>query len=306
MLTLIAGFQIATIIFSRGEILILGEAYAFGVIWSLTFMAFSMVVLRYKDKRPREWKVPLNIHFGSFELPLGLLIIFMALFFVAVTNLFTKPIATVSGLIFTFTFFMIFVISEIVVKRKSLKEPSIQGEDEVYLDEQHGVLEHFNLNGEESLTPEIIGSELDSRILVAVRDPGNLSHLQKVISETDTDTTDIIVFIARVFKDKQNTEVKQSLEADEIYLFSAVVNIAEKIGKPVIPLVVPTNNAFYSIVSVANALKVKEVIIGLSAKYRPDVQLQQLALLWGTVQSDENHRITIRIITGDREFKVEL
>jgi amino acid transporter len=306
ILTLIAGFQIATIIFSRGEILILGEAYAFGVIWSLTFKAFSMIVLRYRDKRPREWKVPLNIHIGRVEIPIGLLIIFMALFFVAVTNLFTKPIATVSGLIFTFTFFMVFVISEIVVKHKSLKESSMQGKDEVYLDEHHGVLEHFNLNGEEALTPEIIGSELENRILVAVRDPGNLSHLQKIITETDTETTDIIVFIARVFKDKMNTEVKQNLEPDEVFLFSSVVNIAEKIGKPVIPLVVPTNNAFYSIVNVANSLKVKEVILGLSAKYRPDVQLQQLALLWGTVQSDENHRLTIRIIAGDREYKVDL
>ena len=306
MLTLIAAFQIATIIFSKGEILILGEAYAFGVIWSLTFKAFAMVVLRYRDKRPREWRVPLNIHIGKVEIPIGLLIIFMALFFVAVTNLFTKPIATVSGLIFTFTFFMIFVISEIIVKKKSVREDLLHHGEDAYLDEHHGVLEHFNLNGEEALTPEIIGSELENRILVAVRDPGNLSHLQKMINETDTENTDIIVFIARVFKDKLNTEVKQNLEADEIYLFSAVVNIAEKIGKPVIPLVVPTNNAFYSIVNVANALKVKEVIIGLSAKYRPDVQLQQLALLWGTVQSDENHRITIRIITGDREYKVEL
>ena len=222
------------------------------------------------------------------------------------TNLFTKPIATISGLIFTLTFFLIFVISEIIVKRKSIRKEIEHKGDEHFIDEHHGVLEHFNLNGEDLLTPESIGSKLENRILVAVRDPGNLSHMQKVINETDIETTDIIVFIARVFKDKLNTEVRQDLEPDEVYLFSAVVNVAEKIGKPVIPLIVPTNNAFYSIVSVANALKVKEVIIGLSAKYRPDVQLQQLALLWGTVQSDENHRLTIRIITADQEYKVDL
>ncbi|MGA2667689.1 MAG: APC family permease [Ignavibacteria bacterium] len=306
ILTLIAALQIATIVFSRGEILVLGEAYAFGVIWSMTFKAFSMVVLRFKDKRPREWKVPLNIHIGKVEIPIGLSIIFLALFFVAVTNLFTKPIATISGLIFTLTFFLIFVISEIIVKRKSIRKEIEHKGDEHFIDEHHGVLEHFNLNGEDLLTPESIGSKLENRILVAVRDPGNLSHMQKVINETDIETTDIIVFIARVFKDKLNTEVRQDLEPDEVYLFSAVVNVAEKIGKPVIPLIVPTNNAFYSIVSVANALKVKEVIIGLSAKYRPDVQLQQLALLWGTVQSDENHRLTIRIITADQEYKVDL
>ena len=144
---------------------------------------------------------------------------------------------------------------------------------------------------------------MNDRVLVAVRDPGNLRHLQKIIMETDTEKTDIIVFIARVFKDKLNTMVNSRLEHDETELFSAVVNIAEKIGKPLIPLVVPTNNAFFSIVSVANSLNVREVVIGLSAKYRPDIQLQQIALLWGTVQSDENKHLTIRIITDSREYK---
>lgn len=304
ILTLIAVLQILTIILSRGEILLLGEAYAFGVIWSLTFKAFAMLVLRYRDKRPREWKVPLNFYIGSFQLPIGLLIIFLALFFTAITNLFTKPVATVSGFSFTLLFFLIFTFSEIIIKRNS-KSRELTAHLEPH-DEHHGVLEHFNLQGEDSLTPGSIGSENDDRILVAVRDPGNLSHLQKVINATDTEKTDIIVFIARVFKDKVNTMVNENLEVDETELFSGVVNIAEKIGKPVIPLVVPTNNAFFSIVSVANSLKVREVILGLSAKYRPDVQLQQLALLWGTVQSDENHKLTIRIIAGDNEYRTEL
>lgn len=304
ILSLIAILQIITIILSHGEILLLGEAYAFGVIWSLTFKAFAMLVLRYRDKRPREWKVPLNFYIGSFQLPIGLLIIFLALFFTAITNLFTKPVATVSGFVFTLVFFLIFTFSEIIIKRNS-KSHQLAEHLEPH-DEHHGILEHFNLQGEDSLTPESIGSENGDRILVAVRDPGNLSHLQKVINATDTEKTDIIVFIARVFKDKVNTMVNENLEADETELFSAVVNIAEKIGKPVIPLVVPTNNAFFSIVSVANSLKVREVILGLSAKYRPDVQLQQLALLWGTVQSDENHKLTIRIIAGDNEYRTEL
>lgn len=300
ILNLIAILQIITIIISRGNILMLGEAYAFGVIWSLTFKSFAMVLLRFKDKRPREWKVPINIRIGKTEIPIGLSIIFLALFFTAMTNLFTKPIATVSGLIFTSLFFTIFVISEIIVKRRE-KSALLDDLDKTYHKEV--MLEHFNLLGDDMLTPETIGSESDDRILVAVRDPRNLSHLQKVISETDTEKTDIIVFIGRVFKDKQNTMVNKQLDSEETHLFSEVVNIAERIGKPVIPLVVPTNNAFYSIVNVANSLNVSEVVIGLSAKYRPDVQLQQLALLWGTVQSDENKHLTIRIITDSREYK---
>jgi amino acid transporter len=305
ILNMIAIFQIATIILSRGDIIILGEAYAFGVIWSLTFMAFAMVVLRYKDKRPREWKVPLNLHIGKIHLPIGLLIIFTALLFTALTNLFTKPVATISGLTFTFTFFIIFLISEKIVKRRLMIEKNLTLE-QVNGHHDETVLEHFNLEDEAAITPEAIGSELGDRIMVAVRDPSNLNHLKKIIDETDTEKTEIVVMIARVFKDKYNTLVNNDIEEDERYLFSEVVNIAEKIGKPVIPVVVPTNNAFYSIMNVAHSLKIREVIIGLSAKYKPDVQMQQLALIWGAVHSDESSHIKIRIIIENKEFTIDL
>jgi amino acid transporter len=303
ILNLIAILQIITIILSQGDIIVLGEAYAFGVIWSFTFNAFSMLVLRFKDKRPREWRVPINPRIGNTTIPIGLSIVFIALLSVALINLFTKPVATISGVIFTTAFFFMFVISESINRKRHRAELKLR--EQAAESEEGPPLEHFNLISEDSISPETIGSELDDRILVAVRDPGNLKHLEKVIYETDTDKTDIIVFIGRVFRDKQNMLVSQDLEEDERELFSQVVNVAEKIGKPVIPLVVPTNNAFYSIVSVANALKAREVVLGLSAKYKPDVQLQQLALLWGTVQSDENQKLTIRIITGDKEYKEE-
>ena len=48
---------------------VLGEAYAFGVVWSFVFKALAMVVLRFKDRSPREFKVPLNIRIGGVEIP---------------------------------------------------------------------------------------------------------------------------------------------------------------------------------------------------------------------------------------------
>ena len=46
---------------SRGNVYLLGEAYAFGVIWSFTFNSLAMLVLRFKYKGERGWKVPPNI-----------------------------------------------------------------------------------------------------------------------------------------------------------------------------------------------------------------------------------------------------
>ena len=49
--------------------LTLGEAYAFGVVWSFVFMSMSMLVLRFKRPEHREYEVPLNIRVGRFDLP---------------------------------------------------------------------------------------------------------------------------------------------------------------------------------------------------------------------------------------------
>lgn len=305
ILTLIAGLQIATIILSGGDILILGEAYAFGVIWSLTFKAFAMIVLRYRDKRPREWRVPVNVNIGNTHIPVGIITIFIILFVSAIANFFTKPIATISGLSFTVVFFSIFAVSEFINKRKIMKEEDMT-EEEFEYEKKKRVLEHFNIEDENELSPSAIESEKSDRILVAVKDPNNLNHLEKVLSENEPEITDVIVMIGRVFTDKQNTVVDNELQDDEKELFSAVVEVSEKIGKPVITVVIPTNNAFYSIINAAHSLKVREVVLGLSAKFKPDVQLQQLAILWGAVNSDENYRINIRIITQYREFRAEL
>ena len=71
ILVLIVALQLFTIVFSQGNVIFLGEAYAFGVVWSFVFQAFSMVVLRFKDTRPREFRVPLNLKLGKVELPIG-------------------------------------------------------------------------------------------------------------------------------------------------------------------------------------------------------------------------------------------
>ncbi|HEY4262906.1 MAG TPA: APC family permease, partial [Schlesneria sp.] len=49
ILTLIFGLQMFTILISRGNVLLLGEAYAFGVVWSFVFNCLAMLILRFKD-----------------------------------------------------------------------------------------------------------------------------------------------------------------------------------------------------------------------------------------------------------------
>ena len=99
IVNLVFVLQMFTIIVSRGNVIMLGEAYAFGVIWSFTFNSLSMLVLRWKYHGERGWKVPPNIRIGKTEIPIGLLSVFMVLLATAIVNLFTKSVATVSGIV---------------------------------------------------------------------------------------------------------------------------------------------------------------------------------------------------------------
>src|SRR5262249_17499782 len=110
IINLIAVLQVITIVLSPGNTFMLGEAYAFGVIWSFTFNAIATLILRFKRPQGREWKVPGNIHIGKIEIPMGLVTIALILLSIAMTNLLTKKVATISGIAFTAVFFIIFTI----------------------------------------------------------------------------------------------------------------------------------------------------------------------------------------------------
>src|SRR6202049_1721670 len=95
MINLVVGLQIATIILSRGDIFLLGEAYAFGVMWSFFMNSAAVLALRYQQPGRREFRVPLNLKFGDTEIPLGLVLITVTLLGLCLINLLTKQIATI-------------------------------------------------------------------------------------------------------------------------------------------------------------------------------------------------------------------
>src|SRR5437764_12290047 len=96
ILNTVVALQLATILLSGGNIFVLGEAYAFGVMWSFALKSLAVFVLRYKQPGAREFRVPLNLKFRSKEVPLGLAFITVVLFGLCLINLFTKQVPTFS------------------------------------------------------------------------------------------------------------------------------------------------------------------------------------------------------------------
>jgi len=263
IINLIVGLQVLTIIASRGDVYLLAALYAFGVIWSFSFMSLAVIVLRYTSPQNREWKVPGNIHIKGVEIPIGLGIISVILFSTAIVNLFTKELATIAGVSFSLVFFAILTISE----RKTAVEHASGASG----------LEQFNVAADRELS----GEAMDVRpgnILAAVRDPRNLYYLQKVLSKTDTTKTDIVVMTSRVYHREPSFGRSEQVDTTEVFrkyeqeLFTAVVNVAEKLGKHVSLVVVPTNDIFESIVATAQRLHSSVVVCGKSNKLTADEQ----------------------------------
>ncbi len=294
LINLVVGLQLFTIIASRGKVLTLGEAYAFGVVWSFVFKALSMLVLRFKEPdRPREYEVPGNFRVGKYDVPVGITMIFLTLAGAAAVNFLTKEIATVSGVIFTVILFVAFSLSEWSHRRRG-KIP-----------EHHEHLEQFNQSQAEEVTSEAIGLTKPYRKLVAIRSPNNLGMLDRTLSETDPTTTEVVVMTASVLP-QASADKQPTITEDDRALLTAVVNMAEHAGKPVHPLVVPTNEPFYALARTAKAIGAQELIMGASNRFEPDAVLDQVALYWLNLWKGHPAPLTIRVLGKDRDTRLDI
>jgi len=293
ILVLICGLQLLTIVASRGNVYLLGEAYAFGVIWSFVFQAVSMVVLRFKDPRPREFKVPLNFRVGPWEIPFGLLLILLVLLSAALLNFFTKEVATVGGLVFSAIFFCIFTLSE-------------RYHDRQRRGREHEHLEVFNQETTPDVSLDGLGLKQPYRKLVAIRSPQNLYMLEKALAETDPENTGVVVMTAKIVAAGPLTAEGDSLDHYDQQLMTAVVQFAEKAGKEVHPLIVPTNNPLYAVLRTARDLKAQELVVGASNKYNADEQLEVMALYWSSLHEGMVVPLTIRVLSKDRDMYLDL
>ncbi len=269
IITMIVAFQILTIVLTRGNIQLLGDAYAFGIVWSFAMKGLSVVVLRYKQPQGREWKVPLNLRLGNREFPLGLSLITLALFAMAVINVFTKKVATIWGFSFTVCIFIVFEISEFYNrKRMAGRRPD---------------LEKFRLVSQEILSQDSISAR-PGNVLVAIRNPYRLGHLRKVLERVDTRKIDIVALTVKRVSGYGSGGFE--LDVDQIFsdkiaeLFSNVVSAAEKAGKHVELLVVPGRDYNRAIVEVAQRMKSSLVVMGLSAKTTPSQQAKACGDAW--------------------------
>jgi amino acid transporter len=264
LINTIALLQCLTIVLSRGNVYLLAALYAFGVIWSFAFKSLAVLVLRFKEPGHRDFRVPGNFHIGNIEIPVGLALITILLFAVALINLMTKPLATEAGIAFSGFLYVVFMLSEKHTHKQR------KGAD-------HEMREEFRV-AEQPLVDREEMKVRPGNVLVAIRDPRNLYYLNTLLKATDTTKQDIVVMTARIYHREHTFSGSSTIDSGELFeeyeqqLFTKVVELAEKQGKHVSLMVVPSANVFDAILQTGSRLESSRLVCGLSNRLTLDEQ----------------------------------
>jgi amino acid transporter len=293
IINLVVLFQIITIVASRGDVTFLGNLYAFGVIWSFSMKGIAVLVLRYTHPQDREYRVPLNPVIFGVEVPIGLGIITLVLLAIAVINLFTKPDATIAGLTFSAILFTVFEISEHRVRKRQAGASHVE-------------LDQFNLAPEAELTPTSVGVAAGN-ILVPVSTYYALYHLEAVLRRVRSHDAEVVVLHVRMLRRAASGEY--DLAPDQLFstieqlLFTKVLAVAEKEGKPVRLAVAAANDLWEGILRTAANLQSSSVVSGSSSKMPVTEQAREIGLAWERMP-EPRPRVTLEIFTPSGQEQI--
>jgi nucleotide-binding universal stress UspA family protein len=292
IINMVVALQIVMILVSRGDVTFLANLYAFGVIWSFVLNGTAVLVLRYTQPQEREYKVPLNFRIGGREIPVGVVLITLVLLMIAVVNLFTKPLATISGISFSALLFIGFDLSERRIQKK-------RGAAHVELD-------RFNLAQSTDLALANVGVQ-PGNIIVPVSTYYALYHLEAAIRRAKRREAEIVVLHVRVLR--RGVTGEYDLDADQMFstieqlLFTKILAVAEKEGKPVRLAVVAANDLWEAILRTAANLESSTIVVGSSAKMPIEEQAREIGVAWERMP-DPRPRVTLEIFTPSGQEQI--
>jgi hypothetical protein len=138
--------------------------------------------------------------------------------------------------------------------------------------------------------------------MVAVRDVNNLSHLRAVLQKTNMRRHDIVVMTVRQVSSgagEYQLAENQLFTDYERELFSKVVMMAEKEGKTVELLVVPSVDPFDAIVQTAQRLQASRVVTGESLRMDTAELARRIGLAWEKLP-EPRHAFSLEILSADK------
>ncbi len=248
--------------------------------------------LKQQNQQQRGWKVPPNLTIGGHEVPIGLISVFLVLLTTAVVNLFTKSVATVSGVVFSAAFFIVFTISE----RSNLRKHALTA---IHM------RDFFQLEHQDTISRESVAIR-SGGIMVTMHDIANPLALKWTLARTSTEEQDVVVLSVRMMGaggPEYLSADQQSFSEDEQMIFTKAVAVAESFGKKVSLLVVPAGDIFAALAQGANSLEVESVVSGASSSMTAEEQAFRMGQAWEAL-AEPKRQFNFYVIGHAGEVKV--
>jgi magnesium transporter len=275
------------VVVSGGRVSWLARGYGISVAVMVVLTTASLVRLRRARPTPAPYRAPFNPRIGSRELSLGLFLSTALVVAGSAAMVLSGDLASISaaGLIVTLSlWFTAGAVRE--------APPSDSSPDE----------STFDLLISSELSPHQIEAR-PGNVLVPVRNPHLLAHVVAAL-QTPGDR-DVVVMTARLI-DADTTDESASHTTPNAYerrLLSDVVALAERLGRPVRLLIVPTHNVFDSIVATVLRLRSSDVYVGESITLSAEDQARLLGEAWE--RADKPEALDVRLVIYHRSGRAD-
>ncbi|HEY7188674.1 MAG TPA: CBS domain-containing protein, partial [Vicinamibacterales bacterium] len=268
---------VVVIITGGGRVTWLARAWAMAIAVMLVLMIAALIRLRRTRQGPRPFKVRLNPRIGGREIPVGLIGPGLLVAGSALVMILLGDIASIAS-----TASMVAV----ALWRTAMKD-------------RHAVAaaepepESFDL----LLAADLSLDQMDARpgnVLVPVRNPHALSHVMAALHAPGD--RDVVVMTARVIDVDVGEEAagQGTPTRNEQRLLSDVVALAERVGRPVRLLIVPTRNVIDAIVGTSVRLRSSDIYVGESSTLSAQDQARLLGEAWE--RADKPEALDVRLV----------
>jgi hypothetical protein len=199
--------------------------------------------------------------------------------------LFTKQVATISGVSFTLVLYASFVASE----RRTARQRATASE-----------LDQFQLVSASEISQDDVAVQ-PGNVLVPIRDDNTLTHLAAAVREVKE--RDIVVMTVRVMRGpdagSQDFQQEELFTDYEQLLFTKVVSVAEREGRPVRLLIVPGGDPYNAIAQTAFRLHSSEIAMGESATMPAREQARLVGDAWDKIPGSRARQVRVIVYCSD-------
>jgi magnesium transporter len=275
-----------TVLASGGRVAWLSRAYGCAIAVMLVLTIVSLARIRRTRQTATPFKAGGNVRFLKREVPAGLVLSLALVAASAAAMVLTGDIASIASA----TLIGVVALWFTVAGRHA--RPADDSVDE----------STFDL----LLSPELSPDHVEARpgnVLVPVRNPHLLAHVVAAL-HTPRDR-DIVVMTARMLDVDiaEESAAQGSPTTYERRLLSDVIALAERVGRPVRLLIVPTRNVVDAIVGTAIRLRSSDVFVGESVTLSAADQARLLGEAWERAEKPD--AIDVRLVIYHRSGRAD-